>query len=44
MNAGHGGIYFAQVLTSKGVTNVALPEKAGNADTALAIARMVMNR
>ncbi len=44
MNAGAGGIYSAGVLTSKGVTSVALNEKAGNAATALAIARMVMNR
>ena len=44
MNAGAGGVYTADVLTSKGVTEVVLAEKAGNADTALAIARMVMNR
>jgi hypothetical protein len=44
LNAGAGGIYSADVLTSKGVTSVVLAEKAGNADTALAIARMVMNR
>ena len=44
VNAGHGGVYSADVLTSKGVTSVELAEKAGNADTALAIARMVMNR
>ena len=43
-NAGAGGIYNADVLTSKGVTSVTLAEGAGNADTALAIARMVMNR
>ena len=43
-NAGHGGLYSAIVLTSKGVTDVELAETAGNADTALAIARMVMNR
>jgi hypothetical protein len=44
INAGYGGTYFADVLTSKGVTHVILAEKAGNADTALAIARIVMNR
>ena len=44
VNAGHGGVYNADVLTSKGVTSVALAERAGNADTALMIARMVMNR
>jgi hypothetical protein len=43
-NAGAGGVYTADVLTSKGVTSVTLPEKAGNAATALAIARMMMNR
>ena len=43
-NAGAGGVYTADVLTSKGVTSVSLPEKAGNASTALAIARSVMNR
>lgn len=43
-NAGAGGVYTADVLTSKGVTSVTLPEKAGNAATALAIARTVMNR
>jgi hypothetical protein len=43
-NAGAGGVYSADVLTSKGVTSVTLAEGAGNADTALAIARMVMNR
>ncbi len=43
-NAGAGGLYSADVLTSKGVTSVALAERAGNAATALAIARMVMNR
>ncbi len=44
VNAGAGGVYTADVLTSKGVTDVVLAEKAGTADTALAIARMVMNR
>ncbi len=44
VNAGHGGVYTADVLTSKGVTSVTLAETAGNADTALTIARMVMNR
>ena len=44
MNAGAGGVYTADVLTSKGVTSVTLPEKAGNAATALSIARTVMNR
>lgn len=34
----------ADVLTSKGVTSVTVAEGAGNATTALAIARMVMNR
>ena len=43
-NAGAGGIYTADVLTSKGVTSVTVAEKAGNADTALSIARMAMNR
>jgi hypothetical protein len=43
-SAGAGGLYTADVLTSKGVTSVSLPEKAGNATTALAIARMMMNR
>ncbi len=43
-NAGAGGVYTADVLTDKGVTSVVLPEKAGNAATALTIARMVMNR
>ena len=43
-NAGAGGLYTADVLTSKGVTSVSLPEKAGNAATALAIARTIMNR
>ncbi len=43
-NAGSGGIYTADVLTAKGVTSVTLPEKAGNAATALAIAKSVMNR
>ena len=43
-NAGAGGIYSAQVLNSKGVTSVTLAERAGNAATALEIARMVMNR
>ena len=44
MNAGPGGVYSAVVLTPKGVTDVELTEKAGNAATALAIARSVMNR
>ncbi len=44
IKSGAGGLYTADVLTSKGVTEVVLSEKAGNADTALAIARMVMNR
>ena len=44
MNAGSGGVYDAQVLTSKGITDVVLSDKAGNAATALAIARAVMNR
>ena len=44
MNAGSGGLYSAIVLTAKGVTDVELTEKAGNAATALAIARSVMNR
>lgn len=43
-NAGAGGVYTADVLTSKGVTSVTLAEGAGNATTALTIARMVMNR
>jgi hypothetical protein len=43
-NAGNGGVYDAQILTPKGVTDVTLNEKAGNAATALAIARSVMNR
>ena len=43
-NAGAGGVYTADVLTAKGVTSVTLPERAGNAATALAIARTVMNR
>lgn len=43
-NAGAGGLYTADVLTSKGVTSVVLAEGAGNAATALTIARMVMNR
>jgi hypothetical protein len=43
-NAGGGGLYTADVLTSKGVTSVTLTEKAGNAASALAIARTVMNR
>lgn len=43
-NAGAGGLYSADVLTSKGVTSVALAEGAGNAATALAIARLAMNR
>jgi hypothetical protein len=43
-NAGAGGVYSADVLTSKGITSVALSEKAGNAATALAIARIAMNR
>jgi hypothetical protein len=44
MNAGSGGVYDAQVLTSKGITDVVLSEKAGNAAAALAIARAFMNR
>lgn len=43
-SAGAGGLYTADVLTSKGVTSVTLAEGAGNAATALTIARMVMNR
>lgn len=43
-NAGAGGLYTADVLTSKGVTSVTLAEGAGNAAKALEIARMVMNR
>ncbi len=44
LHSSTGGMYEAMVLTSKGVTNVMLGEKAGNADTTLAIARITVDR